>query len=178
MDELAYMDAEESRGEKFLGELGPPDKGKEHGGAWVKASAVADSGAEEHALPPDVFPFLKVTPSWASKAGKAFRGAGKERIPAQGKRVTRGTTREGNHLVTTWEVCPVKRPLLSLVKLAKAGNLVKIGADQAHIFNIATKKVTRLRKEGNVFMLDFWVWNPHDTKADRGSVFGRQGVMP
>ena len=87
-------------------------------------------------------------------------------------------TKEGNNLVTTWEVCPVKRPLLSLVKLAKAGNLVKIGAEHAHIYNIATKKVTRLRKEGNVFMLDFWVWNPHDARADRRTVFGRQGAMP
>ena len=80
-------------------------------------------------------------------------------------------------MVTTWEVCPVKRPLLSLVKLAKAGNVVKIGAEHAHILNLATKKVTKLRKEGNVFMLDFWVWKPH-SKMDGKPGFTRQGAMP
>ena len=161
--------------EHFLGEL---EKRPAAGGEWVKASAVADSGAEEHAMPENTLPFLKVTPSEASKAGRAFRGAGNERIPARGKQVTRGVTREGNHLITTWEVCPVKRPLLSLVKLAKAGNVVKIGGDDAQIFNFATRKVTRLRKHGNAFMLDFWVWRPHDTKSGTKPVFTRQGATP
>ena len=42
-------------------------------GEWVKGAAVADSGAEEHALPEGEMAFLKTVSSWASKNGKAFR---------------------------------------------------------------------------------------------------------
>ena len=60
------------------------------------------------------------------------------------------------------------------MRLAKAGNVVRIGAEKAHIYNIATKKTTYLRKEGNVFMLDFWVWKPSGDGALSG--FTRQGL--
>ena len=169
LNDLSFDESSEEATAEFLGEL---NSNNGRTGSWVKQSAVADSGAEEHALPEKDLQFIKMAPSAASKAWKAFRGAGNERIPARGRRVTRGITAEGNQLVTSWEVCPVKRALLSLVKLAKAGNVVRIGAESAHIYNLATRKTTKLRKEGNVFMLDFWVW--HDTKVERTPGFTRQ----
>ena len=164
-------------GSDFLGELGPSSKDG-HSGEWIKASAVADSGAEAHAMPESMLLFLKMVPNHASRAGKAFRGAGNERILAKGKKITRGMTTENNKMVITWQVCPVKRALLSLVMLAKVGNVVKIGAESAHIFNLATRRTTKLRKEGNVFTLEFWIWKPGDTGAGKNLGFARQGPTP
>ena len=64
-----------------------------------------------------------------------------------------------------------------MVKLARAGNVVKIGAESAQIYNLASNKVTTLRKEGNVYMLDFWTWKPHNTGAERMPGFTRQEAM-
>ena len=129
-------------------------------GEWVKVTAVVDSGAEDNALPPDTAEWFELTPSEASKAERKFRGAAGEPIPAMGRRVTKGKTAEGHTKRISWEVCPVKKPLLSVPRLTEAGNVVKIGKNKAIIVNSKTKQVTHLRKERKVWLLDIWLWKP------------------
>ena len=69
------------------------------------------------------------------------------------------------------KVCPVKRPLLSATKLAREGHIVYFADTEAWIYHTVTKEYTKLRREGNVWMLDLWVRKPPDT--DGG--FPRQG---
>lgn len=143
--------------EIFLGQLSPiADEQKEKMG-YVRISAVVDSGAETHALPEDVATWLPLEPSESSKAGKSFRGANGDPIPAKGKRVLVGRTGEGQSKRISWEVCPVKRPLLSVAKMAQAGNIIRISENRASILNIKSGLVTPLRRERNVWMLDLWV---------------------
>ena len=42
-----------------------------------------------------------------------------------------GRTDEGQSRRIVWEVCPVKRPLLSVAKITKAGSQVCLGEDKA-----------------------------------------------
>ena len=92
----------------------------------MKFTAVVDSGAEDNALPLTVGEWLPLEESAASKAGKAFNGPGGERIFAKGRRLTPGLTAQGQKRRISWEVCKVSRPLLSVMRLAQAGNLVKM----------------------------------------------------
>ena len=71
-----------------------------------------------------------------------------------------GRTEEGQSRRIVWAVCPVKRLLLSVAKITKAGNQVNLGEDKAFVKNNKTGQITNLRRERNVWMLDLWVKRP------------------
>ena len=74
-----------------------------------------------------------------------------------------GRTDEGQKSrKTVWEVCPVKRFVLSVAKITKAGNQVHLGEDNAFVKNNKTGQITNLRRERNVWTLDLWVKRPAD----------------
>ena len=73
-----------------------------------------------------------------------------------------GPTEEGQSCRIVWEVCPVKRPLLSVAMITKAENQVFLGEDKAFVKNNKTVQITSLRRERNVWMLDLWVKRPAD----------------
>ena len=56
----------------------------------------------------------------------------------------------------------IRRPLLSVSKITKAGNQVYLGEDKAFVKNNKTGQITNLRRECNVWMLDLWVKRPAD----------------
>ena len=56
----------------------------------------------------------------------------------------------------------MKRPLLSVAKITKAGNQVYLGEDKAFVKNNKMGQITNLRRERNVRMLDLWVKRPAD----------------
>ena len=124
----------------------------------VKISAVVDIGAEASALLENVTQWIPLKPSSASKSGKIFRGAGRDPIPARGERSVTGRTDEGQSRRIVWEVCPVKRPLLSVAKITKAGSQVFLGEDKAFVENNNTGQITNLRRERNML----WVKRPAD----------------
>ena len=64
---------------------------------------------------------------------------------------------EGQSRRVVWEVCPVKRLLLCVAKITKAGNQVYLGEDKAFVKNKKRRQITNLRRERNVWMLDWWV---------------------
>ena len=74
-------------------------------------------------------------------------------------------TDEGQSRRIVWEVCPVKRPLLSVAKITKAGNQVSLGEDKAFVKNNKTGQITNLRRERNVWMPDLWVKRPADANG-------------
>lgn len=153
--------------------------GPEEKGGWVKVTAVMDSGSAENALPEGLVDFIPTVPSPGSRTGKVYRGAGGEMIPNKGQKIMTVTTAEGQKRKSRWQVCPVTRPLMSAAKTAAAGNFVHLDENNPHIKNKRTGEITKLRKEGNVFALDFWVKRPAEHCARPGPVetsgFGRQG---
>ena len=128
----------------------------------LKISAVVDSGAEANALPENMMQWIPLKPSSASKSGKIFRGARRDPIPPRGERSVTGRTDEGQSRRIVWEVCPVKRPLLSVAKITKAGNQVHLDEDKASVKKNKTGQITSLRRERNLWMLDLWVRRPAD----------------
>ena len=123
----------------------------------VKISTVVDSGAEANALPENTMQWISLKPP----------------IPARGERSVTGRTEEGQSRRIVWEVCPVKRPLLSGAKITKAGNQVYLGEDKAFVRNNKTGQITNLRRGRNVWMLD--LWEKRQTDAMDVSSFQRLG---
>ena len=142
--------------------------GLEEKQGWTKTTAVVDSGSAENAIPERALEFVPTTPSPGSRAGKVYRGAGGEPIPNKGQKVVVVKTAEGQKRRTTWQVCPVTRPLMSVAKMAKAGNSVHLAENNPHIKNTKTGEVTKLRKEGNVFVVDLWVKVPPPPSLKQG----------
>ena len=128
----------------------------------MKISAVVDSGAEANAFPENVMQWIPLKPRSASKSREFFRGAGRDPIPARGERSVTGRSDEGQGRRIVWEVCLVKRPLLSVAKITKAENQVYLGEDKASVKNNKTGQITNLRRERNGWMLDLWVKRPAD----------------
>ena len=129
-------------------------------GKWIKITAVADSGAVVSVMPDHLIPFIKVKPSAESKAGKQYRGAGGEPIPVIGEKRVQMTTAEGQKKTTTWRICPVKRPLLSIAQIISTGHKVTLDQDNPRIENVRSGQITKLRPKGKVFELDLWIEVP------------------
>ena len=165
--------------DELLGTIGStagPQKG------WVKITAVVDSGAAENAMPEETVPFVQTSPSPGSKAGKVYRGAAGEPIPNCGQKVITVRTQEGQSRRSTWQICPVTRPLMSVARCTAAGNKVHLEEKDPRITNIKTGESTRLRKEGNVFVIDLWVkqqsatdsQQPHQRPSGWHTVVGKR----
>ena len=159
--DLNSLEWDSSQDAKFLGELG---HGEEVRGGYVKVSGVVDTGAEDHAIREDTAPWIETVPSDASTNGSNFRGPAGEEIAAKGRKTFKGLTAQGQHATINGEVCNIRRSLFSAVKIADAGNDVVVSSKRAYIKNIRTEKVTWLRKQGNVWMLDLWLRLPPDSE--------------
>ena len=147
-------------------------------GKWVRVAAVVDSGAVESAMPVEVLPEIATEPSPGSKQGKVYRCAGGTEIPNLGQKKFTLKTAEGQSRVSCWQVCPVRRPLLSVAQMNKVGNAVVLDDENPHIKHKRTGEITKLRKQGNVFVLDFWALAPTAKACQNGGVapvFGRPG---
>ena len=74
-------------------------------------------------------------------------------------------TLEGFVRKSTWQVTGVRRPLVSASHIIQARNDQFIGKDEAYIMNRWKKEKSRLRKEGNVYVLDLFVRVPPSVTA-------------
>ena len=131
---------------------------------YTKVSAIIDSGAVEHVLPPNCLPRVRMTESPGSRAGKRYLSATGEAIPNLGQKVLYGKTREGQPRNITFQIAPVRKPLISVARMGDAGNDVML-TDKPHIRNRLTGQVTALRREGKTFILDLWVRHPTSAAA-------------
>ena len=126
---------------------------------YTKISAIVDSGAVEHVLPPTYLPRVKMVESPGSKAGKRYLSATGEAIMNLGQKSLFSKMREGQARNITFQVALVRKPLISVAKMCEAGNDIFL-TDKPHIMNRATGQVTALRREGKTFVLDLWVRHP------------------
>ena len=98
----------------------------------------------------------------------------RERSDPCARREIHDQTDEGQSRRIVWEVCPVKRPLLTVAKITKAGNQVYLDEDKAFVKNNKTGQITNLRRERNVWMLDFRVRRPADAIRGWAAEYLRQ----
>ena len=132
-----------------------------------------DSGAAENATPAEALPFIPTAPSPGSKAGKIYRGAAGEPIPNQGQKHVAVRTSEGQARKSTWQICPVTRPLTSVARCTAAGNVVHLEEANPRVVNVKTGETTRLRKEGNAFVVDLLGAGPDGAGEDHEEGEGR-----
>ena len=78
---------------------------------------------------------------------------GKIPSPVMGEMTATGRTAEAQSRT-------VKRPLLSVAMITRAGNQMHLGEDEAFTKHMKTGQVTHLRLERNVWMLDLCVKRP------------------
>jgi hypothetical protein len=135
---------------------------------YTKISAIIDSGAVEHVLPPSFLPRVMMMESPGSKAGKQYRSATGEAIANMGEKSLYAKTREGQARGITFQVAPVRKPLISVAKMADAGNDIFLTSDKPHIIN-KNGQSTALRREGKTFILDLWVRHPSAASAARAA---------
>ena len=126
---------------------------------YRKVTAVVDSGATRPVIPPEILPEMEIVETEESKAGHSFRGAGKNGapIPNMGEQNVIGFTMEGQRRAMKWTVAPVRKPLISVGKLVESGNEVVLGKNP-RIINQRNGQVTKLRKQGGVYLIDIWIW--------------------
>ena len=89
-----------------------------------------------------------------------------------------GRTDEGQSRRIVWEVCAVKRPLLSVAKITKAGNQVDLGEDKAFVKNNKIGQITNLRRERNVWMLDVEFSEAGPVRTRAGTTVTTMGPVP
>ena len=109
----------------------------------VKISAVADSGGEANALFENTMQWIPLKSEFSLKVRRDLPRRRERSIPARGERSVTGRTDEGQSHRIVWEVCPVKRPLLSVAKITKAGNQYYLGEDKAFVNNNKTEQITK-----------------------------------
>ena len=137
-------------------------------GGMTKITAVVDSGAGANVLPKDMISFIPTRETERSRSGKGFVGASGHRIRNYGEKRVVVRTSEGHERGTNWQVADVRRPLMSVGRMTQAGNRVSLSQEDPHILNVKTGQITKLRKEGNVFVVDLWVVVPgSSTKLKR-----------
>ena len=124
---------------------------------WTKITAAVDSAAADNAMPEYLVPHVRTKETAQSRAGKVYRGAGGETIPNQGEKTMTVTTKEGHERRTTWQICPVKRALMSVAKITAAGNVVHLDEEDPHMRHKKSGQKIQLRKQGNVYVVDLWI---------------------
>ena len=63
---------------------------------------------------------------------------------------------EGHKRRMRWTVANVRRPLIAATSIAEAGNEIILGKNP-RIVNCKTGQITKLRKEGGVYVVDIWI---------------------
>jgi hypothetical protein len=135
-------------------------------GGWMKITSVVDSGAGDNVMCKEAIPWIKTEPTEKSRAGRGFSGPGGEFIENQGQKKISICTAGGDNKATTWQIAPVKRPLMSVSKITDAGNAVYLRRKDPCIVNEKTGAKIKLRKEGNIYVVDMWVKVPPEYRME------------
>ena len=139
-------------------------------GNWVRVAAGMDSCAAQTVMSKKMFPQVKIEQTDDSRNGKEYTAANGGRIKNEGQKIINFTTDEGEEKKMKVQIAEVTRMLISASKVAKAGNYVSLDVTNPHIKNIKTGRITKLRHNNGIFLLDIWV----NTEVT-GPVFSRQG---
>ena len=128
--------------------------------------AVIDSGAEDTVAPPGVMG-TEVRPSAMSAAGLTYRAANGAPIQNFGETTVRFRDASNTKCGMHFQVADVERPLVSVARMADAGNKVVMEKNGGYVEHVATGKRIALLREGNVFVLDMHLDDPAP-EEDRG----------
>ena len=148
---------------------GPARKPEYEG--YTKVEVAVDSGAAASVMPERCLPDHPVRPSEGSRNGVHYLSANGGRIPNQGEVKLNFITRERHRCNIAFQVADVKRPLLAVSTLTRAGNDVIFDATGGKIINRKTKRTMSFVKRDGIYVLEILVAPP--ARGEAG--FARQG---
>eukprot|EP00969_Alexandrium_andersonii_P338974 14982392-Alexandrium_andersonii.AAC.1 len=107
---------------------------------YVKVQLAIDSGAAASVMPEALLNGHEVVVGEAAQQGTHYLAADGGRIPNLGEAELGFVTKEKHRCRIKFQVAAVKRPLLAVSTLTKAGNEVHFTTDGGTITNKATKR--------------------------------------
>ena len=107
----------------------------------------------------------------AARAGVHYVSADGGEIPNEGEQDVDMVTKEKHEVGMTWQVADIKRPLLSVPAMAKAGHEVRFREKDGEIINVHTKKSIHFVKKGELYVTTIWMRARRNTEPG----FHRQG---
>ena len=136
-------------------DAGPPRKPEYAGHTMVEVAV--DSGAAASVMPESFLPDHPVRPSEGSVSGVHYLAANGGRIPNQGQMTLEFLTRERHKGRIAFQVADVKRPLLAVSTLTKAGYDVTFGANGGQVVNRESGKQMSFAKRDGIYVLELLI---------------------
>ena len=130
-----------------------------------KIQVAIDSGAAASVMPERLLTGHTVEPGEAFKRGTRYLAADGGRIPNLGEVEVGFFTKEQRRCRIRFQVAAVKRPLLAVSTLTKAGNDVYFGVDGGRIVNRQTKRVIKFDKVDGIYVLDILMAPPKGRRS-------------
>ena len=121
---------------------------------YTKVQVAIDSGAAASVMPEALLDGHRILPSDGSRKGIQYLAADGGRIPNLGEVHLGFITKEQHRCRITFQVANVKRPLLAVGTLTKAGNDVHFTTDGGTIVNRRTKRVISFHKVDGIYVLE------------------------
>ena len=112
---------------------------------------ILDSGAAEHVLDQSDAPGYPLEVSAGSARGATFSAANGAEIANQGQMVLNLSSREGNPLRSTFQVCAVSRPLWSVGRICDNGCTVTFDAKGAIVKSKEGKEACTLERRNGLY---------------------------
>jgi hypothetical protein len=129
-------------------------------GRWEEIELAVDSGATESVVPNTMPESIKTIEGPASKRGVMYEVASGHQIPNEGEKRFTAVTEEGQERNLTLQVCDVNQGLLSVAKMAQAGNRVVFDKAGSFVENKLTGERTWLQEKSGMFVMKLWVKRP------------------
>jgi hypothetical protein len=151
----------------------------------VVLEVTADTGAVDNVMNPNEIPGFPIKPSFGSRNGKHFMGAGAERIENKGEvRLSMKPTDGGQKLAGTFQAADITRTLMSISKVCDSApdTTVEFSAKEG-IVKRKGRPIAKFYRKGGLYVMRVKVKKPASTPesgpdvAMRGaSDFPRQGT--
>ena len=126
---------------------------------WEMIDIAVDSGVSETVIGQEMLQNVQTQKGDASRRGFHYEVANGVQIQKLGETLFKGHTIEGMARNVTAQVCKVNRALLSVKRIAQAGNEAVFDADASYIEDRSTGEKMWLREETGMYMLCMLVKN-------------------
>ena len=113
-----------------------------------------DSGAAGHVMPERTFPRVKLE---RKRSPKKFVAANCEQIRDSGENTFPFKTNEGFQMRITFRCASVVKPLISMQKLARTGNIGVLDEKYPHIRNTRDGTMIKLDVNNRGYTMDMWI---------------------
>ena len=139
-------------------------------GEWMCVESIMDSGAVNHAAPPEVAPHVEIKPSAGSVAGKMYSMADGNTKPNLGEKPMDFIATDGKGAHQVYQMAQISKPLTSVGEICDKRNRVVFGSSGGFIYNLDTHRVIPFHRKNKLYAMNQWVRlkkNPTDEPFHR-----------